>query len=124
MAKFLAVAAGYSIRVSRLVALLCHVIGRAAVAAGPCISLGTLTGLSGDPSLTRENKTHITREVTHLVTLVAFHPFCRARLGALLGLMSLLLAVLASKGVHTLFRAVTGTVTFLMAVDALDDRLC
>jgi hypothetical protein len=61
--------------------------------------------------------------VTDLVALLALHALSGTRLSALLRRVALLFAVAASEGVDTLLRTVTGTMTFLVAVDTLDDRL-
>lgn len=62
--------------------------------------------------------------MAHLITLLALHSFGRARLRAVLRVVALLLAVAASERVDTLFGAITSTVTFLVAVHALDSWLC
>jgi hypothetical protein len=61
--------------------------------------------------------------VADLVALLALHALSGTRLSALLRRVALLFAVAASEGVNTLLGTVTGTVTFLVAVDTLDDRL-
>jgi hypothetical protein len=58
-----------------------------------------------------------------LVALPAFNTLSRARLGTLLGVMTLLLTVLASIRVIALLGAVAGTVAGLFAVHALDRGL-
>ena len=64
--------------------------------------------------------THILGEVAGLIALAALYTLSGARLGALLGVVALLLAVLARVGVDALLGAVAGTVTNLLAVDARD----
>jgi hypothetical protein len=61
--------------------------------------------------------------VADLVALLALHALSGTRLGALLRRVALLFAVAASEGVDTLLGTVTGTMTFLVAVDTLNDRL-
>jgi hypothetical protein len=62
--------------------------------------------------------------VASLVALAALDTLSRARLRALLGRVTFLLAVPAGVGIDALFRTVAGTMTGLVAVDALDGRLC
>jgi hypothetical protein len=66
--------------------------------------------------------THILGEVAGLVALAALDAFSRARLGALLGVVAFLLAVLAGVRIDALLRAVAGAVADLLAVDASDLR--
>jgi hypothetical protein len=54
------------------------------------------------------------------VALAALDTLSRARLGALFGVVALLLAVLAGVRVDALLRTVASTVTDLLAVDAGD----
>jgi hypothetical protein len=61
--------------------------------------------------------------VTDLVALLALYALSETRLSALLRRVALLFEVAASEGVDTLLRTVTGTMTFLVAVDTLDNRL-
>jgi hypothetical protein len=61
--------------------------------------------------------------VADLVALLALDALSGTRFSALLRRMALLFAVAASEGVDTLLGTVAGTVTFLVAVDTLDDRL-
>jgi hypothetical protein len=58
--------------------------------------------------------------VTGLVALAALNTLSRAGLRTLLGGVTLLLAVPAGVGVDALLVTVAGTVTNLLAVDALD----
>lgn len=71
-----------------------------------------------------EKVTYILREVTSLVALAALDALSRARLGTLAGLMTLLLAVLAGMRVDTFLGAIASTMTDLLAINALDGRLC
>ena len=54
--------------------------------------------------------------MTHLIALAALHTLRRAWLGAILGVVALLFAVLASVGIDTLLRTVASPVTLLRAV--------
>jgi uncharacterized membrane protein YfcA len=71
----------------------------------------------------RGGSIYILGEVTSLIALAALDTLGRARLGALLGRVALLLAVPAGVGVDSLFRTVAGAMTGLVTVDALDGRL-
>ncbi|PSN71979.1 hypothetical protein BS50DRAFT_240589 [Corynespora cassiicola Philippines] len=106
MALLVTVAAGDRVRVPRLITLPSHMLRGATVAAR---LRRTLINVRTAP-----------REMSHLVALMALHVLSRARLGAVLGIMSLLLAVLAGKGIDTLLGTVTRTVTIFVAVDARD----
>lgn len=64
--------------------------------------------------------THVLGEVSGLIALATFNALSRTRLGAVLGSMALLLAVLASEGVDPFLGAVTSSVTNLMTIYALD----
>jgi hypothetical protein len=61
--------------------------------------------------------------VADLVALLALDALGGTGLSALLRRVALLFAVAASEGVDTLLGTIAGTVTFLVAVDTLDDRL-
>jgi hypothetical protein len=78
--------------------------------------------LVGPGGIRRWLDTHILGEVAGLVALAALDAFSRARLGALLGVVAFLLAVLAGVRIDALLRAVAGAVADLLAVDASDLR--
>jgi putative effector of murein hydrolase LrgA (UPF0299 family) len=118
----LAVAARSVVRVLGLIALLGDVVLRAAVVAGTLSDVGALLYVS-DVLLLQGGSTYILGEVASLVALAALDTLSRARLGALLGRVALLLAVPAGVGVDSLFRTVAGAMTSLVTVDALDGRL-
>jgi len=61
--------------------------------------------------------------VTGLVALAALDTLSRARLGALLGVVALLFAVLTGVWVLTLLWAVARTMAVFLAVHALNNRL-
>jgi hypothetical protein len=61
--------------------------------------------------------------VANFVALLAFHALSRTRLSALLRRVAFLFAVAASERVDSFLGTVTGTVTLLVAVDTLNDRL-
>jgi uncharacterized membrane protein len=61
--------------------------------------------------------------VAGLIALAALDVLSGARFGTLLGVMTLLLAVLAGKWVGALLGTVAGAVTRLLAVNTLDSRL-
>jgi hypothetical protein len=63
---------------------------------------------------------YILGEVTSLVALVTLHAFCRARFWAFLRGVTILLTVLASIPINTLFGAVTRTMAVCLAVEAMD----
>jgi hypothetical protein len=58
-----------------------------------------------------------------LTALLALHSLSGARLSAILRGVTFLFAVAASEGIDALFETVTGTVAFLLTVDALNDWL-
>ena len=72
---------------------------------------------------TTESQTHIFGEVSHLIALAAFNALSRTRLGTLLGIMTLLFAVLAGIRIDALLGTVAGAMAFFLAVYALDCRL-
>ena len=91
-------------RVARLSALLRNVALLTAVAATTRTSLGAVLG-----------------EMSHLVALAALDTLGRARLGAIGDLVTRLAAVLAGELVDAGGRAITDTMTDLVAVVALDE---
>lgn len=117
MAHLLAVAAGDSVWVTRLITFLGDMVCRTAVATGASSNVGTLKKISNDSSPSNVG-TYIFGEMASLVALAALNALCRTRLRTLLGIMALLLAVLARKRIEALLGAVAGTVTFLFTVDA------
>jgi hypothetical protein len=120
--NLLAVAAEDVVGVARLVAFLGNVVGRAAVAAGTSSDVRALSRAVNRAWRDSEGwlGTHILGKMASLVALAALHTLSRARLGALLGVVALLLAVLAGVRVDALLRTVASTVTDLLAVDAGD----
>ena len=122
MTLLLAVAAGDHVGVARLITLLRDVIFGAAVTARTSFGVGTLLKdqmvSTTTRTVLRTGDTYVAREVALLVALAAFDTFGRARLSAVGSLVAFLLAVLAGKRVDTLLRAVAGTMTFLLAIDA------
>ena len=69
-----------------------------------------------------DEKTYVFAEVASLIALPALDALGRTRLRALLSVVALLLAVSASVRIDPLLGAVSGTMTFLRAVDTLDGR--
>ena len=63
----------------------------------------------------------VAREMTHLIALAAFDTLSRARLRALISLVARLFAVAACKRIVASLVAITGTVSFFIAVDTLDN---
>jgi hypothetical protein len=119
--SLLAVAAEDVVGVARLVALLGNVVGRATVAAGTSSDVRALVwAVSRAWRDSEVVGTHILGEMAGLVAFAALDTLSRARLGALLGVVALLLAVLAGVRVDALLRTVASTVTNLLAVDAGD----
>lgn len=71
----------------------------------------------------RLEATYVLGEVAGLIALAALDALSRTRLGALLGVVALLPAILAGIRVDTSLGAVTSAVTLFLAVDALDGGL-
>jgi hypothetical protein len=67
--------------------------------------------------------TYVLGEMACLVALAAFDTLSGARLGTLLGVMAILLAVLAGVGIDPLLGAVARTMPRLLAIYALDGGL-
>jgi hypothetical protein len=106
-----------------LVALLGHVILRATVVAGALGNVGALMLVNGRLLMCNVANTYVLGEMAGLVAFTALNAFSGARFRALLGVVTLLFAILASVRVKALLRAVASTVTVLFAVHALDGGL-
>lgn len=106
MANLFAVVTGYSIRITRLVTLLNHVLGGSTVAARLRRALFDIRA--------------VPREVAHLIAFPTFDIIGGPRLWTLLCNMTFLLAILACEGVDALLGAIAGSVTDLLTIDALD----
>jgi len=116
----LAVAAEGFVRVLGLITVLGHMLGGVTVSAGPGGNVGTLWSLARTRDGLLDKCTYILGEVTGLVALAALDTFSRTRFGTLLGVMTLLLAVLAGVWVDALLGTVACAMAVLLAVDTLN----